>query len=99
MIVNDLIIETKPIGELSQLWIVIHNDMEQDMMTLQKDKKHQISPMLSSKGLILCADILTEINGIYKDIIAKLINEYNFGDMQIIHRDEWDFIETGDDDE
>lgn len=97
MTVKDLLLETKTIEELAQLWIVIDTDMEEDMMDLQKDKKHQISPMLSSKGLILCADILTEINGIYKDILSKLVDEYNFGDMQIIHRDEWDFIETGED--
>lgn len=73
MTLDELLANLHDVLELKKLWIVIDSGMNDLLKQVQPVYRHQISPLALTNGYFaICADLLSEVDGIYKPIFLAL---------------------------
>lgn len=74
-----------PYNELKQLWLVFDVSLKERLESVQTYGYHQVSPIkLNDGNYAICADVLTEIEGIYAQTFLAL-DQTTFSSVQVVN--------------
>jgi hypothetical protein len=74
--------------ELKKLWLVFDSNLKNRLEEVQPSGQHQVSPIeLKDGNYAVCADVLSEIQGIYAKTFASL-DQSTFSNVKIVNENE-----------
>jgi hypothetical protein len=84
MTLDELLQSIPTFEELRELWLVFNSELKDRLEQAQPIYNHQVSPVVLTNGqFALCADLLSEIDGIYKATFDVLDKSF-FDKVQVI---------------
>lgn len=81
----DQLLQSPPLlDELRESWLVFDSTLKDRLEQVQPHYQHQVSPIALTDGsFALCADLLSEINGIYAQTFAAL-DQSTFPSVEVL---------------
>jgi hypothetical protein len=74
--------------ELKELWLVFDSKLKTRLEEVQPSGQHQVSPIkLEDGNYAICADVLSEIEGIYAQTFASL-DQSTFTSVNVVNKAE-----------
>lgn len=84
MTLEQLLTDDQSIDDLRQLWIILDNELKSRLEMAQPSYQNQVSPIRLNNGdYALCADLLSEKDGIYAPTFAVL-DKSTFQDIPVV---------------
>jgi hypothetical protein len=84
MTLDQLLADIPDIADLRQLWIILDTELKDRLETAQPAYQNQVSPIrLNNGGYALCADLVTEKDGLYAPTFAVL-DQSTFPEIQVV---------------
>jgi len=84
MTLDQLLADIPDIDDLRQLWIILDTELKDRLETAQPSYQNQVSPILLTNGdYALCADLVTEKDGIYAPTFAAL-DQSTFPEIPVV---------------
>jgi hypothetical protein len=84
MTLDQLLNDIPAIDDLRQLWIILDTELKDRLEAAQPSYQNQVSPIRLNNGdYALCADLVTEKDGLYAPTFAAL-DQSTFPDIPVI---------------
>jgi hypothetical protein len=84
MTLDQLLADIPDIDDLRQLWIILDTELKDRLETAQPSYQNQVSPILLTNGdYALCADLVTEKDGLYAPTFAVL-DQSTFPEIPVV---------------
>lgn len=88
MTLDQLLVGDVSADDLRSLWLVFNSGIAQRLKEVQPHYQHQVAPVMLTDGTFaVCADLLTEKDGIYAPTF-EVLDQSVFPMVNVISRDE-----------